>query len=288
MAEQDIARKYPYLSFLLDDPEVGPLLREADSSNMDPEIFQQRLMQTGWWKRTSDTQRTFYALKTGDPATYQRRQEELKAQIRDIGGQLGYGEDVLDEGYLNHFADKALEFGLSTRQIQAMIADEITPLIGASEKSNTLAQIRQVQQNYSYMVDNPTLLYWSKEINSGRQTIENFENSVRQQMKDLFPNLAGQMDSGMTFKQIVDPYRQVLSKEFDGRSLEDFDFMGDPKWRHVIDYVDEKTGVHRTMSMRELQQYAREQPEWRNTRNAKEQVAQIGEQLLSSFGEVAA
>lgn len=288
MADADISKKYPYLSFLLDDPDVGPLLSEADEHGMDADVFQQRLMQTPWWKRTSDTQRTFYALKTGDPATYTRRQEELKAQIRDIGGQLGYGEDVLDEGYLNHFADKALEFGLSARQIQAMIADEITPLIGASEKGNTLAQIRQVQENYSYMVDNPTLLFWSKEINSGRQTIENFENSVRQQMKSLFPNLAGQMDSGMTFKQIVEPYRQVLSKEFDGRSLEDFDFMGDPKWRHVIDYVDEKTGVHRTMSMRELQKYAREQPEWRNTRNAKEQVAQIGEQLLSSFGEVAA
>jgi hypothetical protein len=287
MADSDISKKYPYLSFLLDDPDVGPLLREADSTGMDADVFQQRLMATPWWKRTSDTQRSFYALKTGDPATYQRRQEELKAQIRDVGGQLGYGEDVLDEGYLNHFADKALEFGLSARQIQAMIADEITPLIGASEKGNTLAQIRQVQQNYSYMVDNPTLLYWSQEINSGRQTIENFENSVRQQMKALFPNLAGQMDSGMTFKQIVDPYRQLLSKEFDGRSLEDFDFMGDAKWRHVIDYVDEKTGVHRTMSMQELQKYARSQPEWRNTKNAKDQVSQIGEQLLQSFGAVA-
>jgi hypothetical protein len=288
MAEGDVAKKYPYLSFLLDDPEVGPLLREADSTNMDPDIFQQRLMQTSWWKRTSDTARTFYALKTGDPATYQRRRDEVKAQIRDIGGQLGYDETVLDEGYLNYFADKALEFGLSSRQLQAMIADEITPLIGASEKSNTLAQIRQVQQNYSYAIDNPTMLYWSKEINSGRQTVENFENMVRQQMKTLFPNLAPMFDSGMTFKQIIDPYRQILSKEFDGKNMEDFDFMGDPKWRHVVDYVDEKTGQHRTMSMIELQKYARNLPEWRNTKNAKDQVSQVGEFLLSSFGEVAA
>lgn len=288
MADEDISRKYPYLSFLLDDEDVGPLLREADAHGMDAEIFQQRLMQTKWWKRTSDTQRTFYALKTGDPATYTRRRDELKAQIRDVGGQLGYDETVLDEGYLNHFADKALEFGLSARQIQAMIADEITPLIGASEKGNTLAQIRQVQQSYSYAIDNPTLLYWSREINSGRSTIENFENTVRSSMKALFPNLTTQFDSGMTFKQIIDPYRQMLSKEFDGRSMEDFDFMGDAKWRHVIDYVDEKTGVHRTMSMQELQKYARSQPEWRNTKNAKDQASQIGEQLLQSFGEVTA
>ncbi len=286
MADEDIVKKYPYLSFLLADPEVGPLLREADRTNMDPDIFQSRLMQTNWWKTTSDTARSYYALKTGDPATYQRRQAELKSQIREIGGSLGYGEDVLDEGYLNYFADKALEFGLSARQIQSMIADEITPLIGASEKGNPLRDIRQIQQNYSYAIDNAGLMYWSKEISSGRQTVENFENMVRQQMKSLFPNLAGQFDSGMTFKQIIDPYRQILSKEFDGKSMEDFDFMGDAKWRHVIDYVDEKTGVHRTMSMQELQKYARSQPEWRNTKNAKDQVSQIGEQLLQSFGAV--
>ncbi len=154
MAEGDVAKKYPYLSFLLDDPEVGPLLREADANNLDPDIFQQRLMQTSWWKRTSDTARTFYALKTGDPATYARRRAEVKSQIQEVGAQLGYGADVLDEGYLNYFSDKALEFGLSTRQIQAMIADEITPLVGASETGNTLAQIRQVQQAYSYAIDN--------------------------------------------------------------------------------------------------------------------------------------
>ncbi len=264
---------------------MGDLLRRADSTNMSAADFNAELMQTSWWKNTSDTQRNYFALRSGDPATYSRRQEEMKSQIRDIVGTLGYS-DALDDGYLNHFADKALQFGMSARQIQSMIADEITPLIGASERGNTLRDIRNIQQNYSYAVDDATLLYWSKEINSGRQTVENFENSVRQQMKTLFPNLTSQFDSGLTFKQIIDPYRQILSKEFDGRSTEDFDFMGDAKWRHVIDYVDEKTGVHRTMSMQELTKYARQQPEWRNTKNAKDQVAQLGEQLLQSFGAV--
>lgn len=286
MADSDIIRKYPYLSFLLNDPEVGPLLREADASNMDPDVFQSRLMQTDWWKRTSDTQRTFYALKTGDPATYNRRREEVKSQIRELGGTLGYDETVLSDDYLNYFADKALEFGLSARQIQAMLADEITPMIGTTEKSNVLRDIRRLQNEYSYAIDNNTQNYWLREIGAGRQTIENFENAIKSHMRALFPNLDNMFNSGMTFKQIIDPYRQVLSKEFDGRSVEDFDFMGDPKWRHVIDYVDEKTGVHRTMSMQELQKYARSQPEWRNTKNAKEQVAQLGEQLLQSFGAV--
>lgn len=283
----DIAAKYPYLTFLLDHPEVGPLLIEAETPpKMTPDVFQARLMKTQWWKNTSDTQRDFYALKAGDPATYNRRRDELKSRLRSIGMEMGYDETVLDDGYLNHFADKAFEFGLTELQIRAMIADEITPLIGASEKGNPLRDMRRIQQDYSYAIDNAGMAYWGKEIAAGRQTIDNFENMVRTQMKDLFPNLSGQFDSGMTFKQIIDPYRQILSKEFDGANMENFDFMGDAKWRHVIDYVDEKTGVHRTMSMQELQKYARSQPEWRNTKNAKDQVSQIGEQLLESFGAI--
>lgn len=284
---KSINERYPYLSFLLDDPEVGPLLREADAQHMDAETFQARLMQTDWWKRNSDQQRNFYALKSGDPATFNRRLEEQKGVVREIGGSLGYDETILDEGYVNYFAEQALKFGLSTRQIQTMLAEEITPLAGTTEKSTILSKMRQVQNNYSYAMDNQTQLYWLREIGTGRQTIEQFENTVKQRMKDLFPNLANQFDSGMTFKQIIEPYRQILSKEFDGKNPEDFDFMGDGKWRHVIDYVDEKTGVHRTMSMQELTKYARSQPEWRNTKNAKDQVAEIGEQLLRSFGAVA-
>lgn len=284
---RSINERYPYLSFLLDDPQVGPLLREADSTNMDPALFQSRLMQTDWWKRTSDQQRNYFSLKSGDPATFQRRINELKGKVAEIGGSLGYDQSVLDEGYLDYFANQALQFGLSDRQIQVMLAEEITPLIGATEKSNVLRDIRRVQSEYSYAIDGPTQQYWLREIGTGRLTIEQFENTVKAQMKAMFPNLANQFDSGMTFKQIIEPYRQVLSKEFDGANVEDFDFMGDPKWRHVVDYVDEKTGVHRTMSMQELTKYARSQAEWRNTKNAKDQVAEIGEQLLRSFGAVA-
>lgn len=283
---RSINEKYPYLSFMLDDPEVGPLLREADSTNMDPAEFQARLMNTNWWKRTSDTQRTFFGLKSADPATYNRRLNEVKSQVREIGGSLGYDETVLDDGYVTYFAEQALQFGLSTRQIQTMLAEEITPLVGTTEKSTVLSDIRRIQNSYSYAIDGPTQQYWLREIGAGRQTIENFENSIKSTMKSLFPNLANQFDSGMMFKQIIEPYRQILSKEFDGANPEDFDFMGDGKWRHVIDYVDEKTGVHRTMSMQELTKYARSQPEWRNTKSAKEQVSAIGEQLLQSFGAI--
>jgi hypothetical protein len=61
--------------------------------------------------------------------------------------------------------------------------------------------------------------------------------------------------------------------------------MGDTKWRHVVDYVDPKTGVHRTMSNVELAQYVKSLPEWNNTKNAVNTYSQIGQTLLQSFGQ---
>ena len=163
------------------------------------------------------------------------------------------------------------------------MADEITPMIGTTEKSPILNQMRQINQAYQIAIDGPSQRYWLQAIGSGRQTIENYQNSVIAQAKAQFPNLTGQFEQGQTFKQIIDPYRNIAAKLLE-KDPEQLDFMGDPKWRHVVDYVDPKTGVHRTMSNVELEQYVKSQPEWNSTKNAVDTYSQIGQTLLQAFG----
>ncbi len=287
----EIKRKYPQFAYLADDPEVGKVLRDANTRSkttnpMPQGEFEAAIMATNWWRTTASSSRNYYNQQFADPATFNNKIRDYSDQIKVLGGQLGYDETILTPDYLSYFANKSYREGLTPAQMKALLANEITPLIGTTEKSTTLHAMREIQQGYQIAIDDPTRNYWLQAIGNGSQTIENFRGSVVAQAKALFPNLTGQFEQGMTLKQVIEPYRQMLSKEFDGANVEDFDFM-DAKWRNVIDYVDEKTGVHRTMSMQELQKYARAQPEWRNTKNAKENVAQIGEQLLQSFGAVA-
>lgn len=286
----EIKKRYPQFAYLIDDPEMGAILREdarraLAGDPMPPNEFEAAVMATNWWRTTSASAREYYNLQFADPASFNDKIRDYSDTVRTIGGQLGYDETVLTPQYVSHFANRAYREGLTPAQIKAIIADEITPLIGPSEKGVVLSELRGVMQAYHYKIDDSSLHYWAREIGSGRQSIDNFRNTVKLQMRGMFPHLANFYDQGMTQREILAPYKEILSKEFDGKNPEDFDF-GDAKWRHVIDYVDEKTGVHRTMSMQELQKYARSQPEWRNTNNAKKQVAEIGEQLLQSFGAV--
>lgn len=280
-----IKADYPTLSYLLDTPEIADILRQAYTSDppWSATLIQSKIMGTNWWKTNADSARNYYNLQFTDPATFQNKLRDERDIVQNLGGGIGYDETVLTPAYVDYFANKALREGLTPDQIKAVMATEITPLIGTTEKSPILNQIRQVQQSYQIAIDQPTQQYWLREIASGRQTIENFQNAVQQQAKAQFPNLTGQFEQGLTFKQIIDPYRSQAAKllEVDPEQL---DFMGDPKWRHVIDYVDPKTGVHRTMSNVELAQYVKSQPEWNNTKNAVDTYSQIGQTLLQSFG----
>lgn len=289
--DDKIKSEYPSLSWVLDpssgDPEVAQILRDAYTSDppWSSTLIQGKIMGTAWWKQNSDTARLYYEQQYTDPSSFQNKIRDYSAQIQDIGGKIGYDESILTPSYISYFANKAYRDGLNPAQIQHILADEITPLAGTTDKSPILSQMKQVQQQYQIAIDGLTQQYWLQAIGSGRQTIDSFTNAVTSQAKAQFPNLTGQFDSGLTFKQIIDPYRNQAAKLLEVNP-EQLDFMGDAKWRHVVDYVDPKTAVHRTMSSVELDNYIKSMPEWSNTKNAVDQYSQVGQQIAQDFGKV--
>lgn len=286
-----LKQKFPQFAHLIDNPEIGPVLRDSNAraltnNPMSASEFESRIMATQWWKTTSSTARNYYNQQFSDPATFQNQIRDRQDQVRAIGGQLGYDESILTQGYIDQFAHRAYREGLTPAQIKAMMADEITPLAGTTERSTTLRDLRNVSQSYGFVTDTNTQNYWLREIGAGRQSIESFEGVARAWATSLFPHLGNMFQGGMSFRDIQKPYKDIIEKELE-LAPEQVDFIGDTKWRNVLDYVDPKDGVHRTMSMRELTEYVRRQPEWRKTKNGRENVAEVGEQLLRSFGAVA-
>lgn len=283
-----VKERFPMHAYLLDsDPEVAAIMREAAAVNppWSSDMLEAKLMNTAWFKRNSDTAREYHHLQSTDPATFQRKMWEEEDRVKRIGGMLGYDETVLDAGYISHFANRAMRENLSDNMLRALMADEITPLIGTTEKSPILAQLREITQAYGMLLDTPSQNYWLKEIGAGRQTIENFENSAKSWMKSLMPHLGNQIDQGLTWRQIQQPYKNLLERELE-LSPEQIDFLGDPKWRHIIDYVDPKDGTHRSMSIREATTYVRGMDEWWETSNGMEESAELTEEILTSFGAV--
>ena len=287
-ADQAVKDRFPQHAYLLQaDPEVAQIMRDAAAANppWSSDLLEAKLMNTAWFKRNSDTAREYHHLQATDPATFQRQLWEAEDRVRRIGGMLGYDDTVLDAGYVSHFAHKAMREGLSDIMLQTLMAEEITPLIGTTEKSPFLAQLREVSAMYGFVVDNATQNYWLKEMGAGRQTIEAFENTAKAWLRSLFPHLGNQINQGLTLRQIQQPYEDLIMRELE-KGRDQVDFLGDPKWRHMLDYVDPKDGTHRTMSIREATTYVRSMDEWWKTSNGQEESAELTEEILTSFGAV--
>lgn len=279
----------PQFKYLMSDPEVAKILRDSATAAKSghpwtQDEFDSQIMNTSWFKTSSDSQRKYFETMHNDPGTFNQQLQVYKDQVQQVGGNLGYDETVLTPGYIDYFANRAFQQNLSASQLKQMMVDEITPLIGTTEKSPVLAQVRNLLTSYGQSFDTPTLNYWLDAIGSGRQTVENLKNTLAGQVKNLYPHFTDQIDSGMTFQQITNPYRQAIAKtmEVDPARVD----FNDPRWRHIIDYVDPKTGVHRSMSSVEADSYLKSLPEWNNTKNAVDTYSQIGQQLLQSFGAV--
>lgn len=279
-----IKEKYPQLAYMADNPEVGPIMQRAHAEKWSADKFQAAIMATNWWKTTEDSARQYYNLQHTDPATFQRSIWDASDTIIQIAGELGYDETILTPEYLSYFAHKAVREGYTPAQMRVMLAAEITPLAGTTEKSPILHQIREMSQSYMVKIDDTTQSYWLSAIGSGRSTIENFRGVLIAHAKALFPNLTDELEQGLSLRQITDPYRRTIANMME-LDPEEINFVDDPKWRNVIDYVDEK-GTHRSMSNQELAKYIRSQDEYWDTRGGKDAAGEMVEGILQDFGAV--
>src|SRR5688500_2928870 len=89
--EERVLEQYPTLAFLLNDPEVGPLLREAVDPNkgFSPTTFQARLYETDWFKSRSVSQRQWDILSHTDPGEAERQISEQASTILRTAQTMG-------------------------------------------------------------------------------------------------------------------------------------------------------------------------------------------------------
>lgn len=89
-ADAKIKADNPQWGFLLDDPEIGPILREG----LPAEQLEFRIKQTNWYRSRTDAERNFLALAATDPAEAQRRLAQFGSAAKYVALANSYGQQV--------------------------------------------------------------------------------------------------------------------------------------------------------------------------------------------------
>lgn len=280
MAIESLRSKYPSMAYLLDQPEIGPILEQADREGWPPEKLQSRIEATTWWRTTASSQREYHDLANTDPASFWQAVQSKADQITDMAAELGL--DLTPEE-IYEAAKAALYFGRSDTDIRRALA--LNPKATISpERSGIQSRIKQLAAAYLVPVSSDVLSDWTRKIASGQYSEDNLTAQLQSWAKQMYPHLSQQIDSG-EFQNFTSVMKNQLSSLLE-ITPGTIDMVNDPRWRQVIDTLDDK-GNHRAMTLYEVQQYARQQPEWRKTRQARDQVAELGQTIAKQMGAVA-
>lgn len=293
-------RESPGQAWMLDIPELLPLILKLQTGEIDRQNFEYQLYRTRWWRRADDSRRQWMALTSWNPGEARRQRQAMTEtvtrllaelgvnapnRIRANTGRLGY--QLVGAGAAARIADLALYNGWDENQLQryilSMASYEDEGATPAGGIATTMTQLRRLAEQYGLDPRDRRLFRASRQILSGRQTLEGFEEELRQQAITRYggnEDIAGVLDRGGTVDDWFDSYRQMISQELEipAASIT----VNDPRWQQILMHDDGTRS--RSMTMAEALKYIRSQPEWAGTMNGKKQEAGLTQTLLRTFG----
>ena len=296
-----IRREMPQMAWMLDYPEVARLLIRLQTGEIDRQNFEYQLYQTRFWRRHSTANqqwRTRVSINPGEARAQRQQMAETvtrllselgvnvrRGQVRAGSGANGYR--LTGANAAARIADLALYNGWDENQVQRYILSQASWADEGDDPSGglatTMTQLRRLAEQYGLDPRDRRLFRASRQILSGRQTLDGFEEELRQQAVTRYggnEDIAGILDRGGNLDDWFDSYRQMISQELE--IPEASISINDPRWQSILMHDDGTRS--RSMTMAEALKYVRSQPEWASTMNGKKQEAGLTQTLLRTFG----
>jgi hypothetical protein len=274
-----------YYAIVSSVPELRGLLERAYKEKWSDSKFDYELRQTSWWKTNSGSAREWDLGSQVDPASAQQRIEQRVAELRNMA--LSQFQVNISDVVLRKLATDSLRFGWSQQLVMNAIGIEAVRSPGGMGQlaQGFLGQgLKNTANEYGVTLSEPVLTKWLTEIATGQQTKETYQTYILETAKKLFPSISGQLDTGQTFQQIIDPYRNVASQILE-INPETINFL-DPKWTKAIS-LPEQNGQQRSMTFSEWGDYLRQERSfgYEYTSQAQQRAYAVANDLANLFGK---
>ena len=282
----EIQSQFGYLAAYLNDPVLGPILRDAARNHPGNEGWLlSQLEKTDWWKKTSQTAREMQALQRVDPATYRQQYAQMRQSVTQMAAQMGLH---VDPKRLNQISTTALWSGWDAGQIQQAVGAEFHYNPNArytGTAGSTVSKFKQMAGDYLVPLANHTLAQWTRQILEGKKgSADDFQSYLADQAKTLFPWMAKAIDKGVSPNQYLQPYQQAAAQtlELDPSRI---DFT-QAKWRRLFETVDPKTGDRSERGLANALTMMRTDPiyGYDRTQQARDEAAAFAQNIAQAFG----
>jgi hypothetical protein len=287
---QYIEANYPQYSYLLNDPEVGPILIQAAQNNVtDPNVLEGMLHGTKWWQQTSSTARQYDEQIAHDPASMAQALKNEEDAITLQAAQMGV---KVNPAQLTQIATNYLRLGQSPDTVTQVLAALYKYQNGGSTGNAAISaqDLKQYYDEYQVPVSDQTLQKQVQDMISGRATPDSVKAQVAAQAQTLYasnPQLVDYIKQGNTVQQWAEPYKEKAASLL-GQSPTSIDLSA-PMWSQILKpATDPKTGqsLGQAQSLDQWETKLRTDPTYGydSSLNAIQSASQLASGLKQTLG----
>lgn len=274
-----------YYAIIQGVPELTELIKNAVSQKWSNSKFTYELQQTNWYKTTSASTRTWDTNKQLDPASAQQQIDTRSASIREAALNLGVN---LDDATIAKLSEDSLRGNWDQQILNNSIGAEASKTSAGMSGLRTGflgQQLKQTASDYGVQLSDQTFNMWVEKVARGEENATSFQQYALNTAKALFPSITAQLDQGLTFQQITDPYKQTAARTLE-INPDTIDFT-DPKWSKAITFSTDK-GEQRPMNSNEWGNYLRSERSlgYEYTNEARSRAYQVTSGLANLFGKI--
>jgi antitoxin component of RelBE/YafQ-DinJ toxin-antitoxin module len=280
-----IRREFPAFAYLMDQPEVGGKLAQAITEGWDEARLMSEIWATRWWKTTNETTRNWQTKAANDPAEANRLRGDMAAQVRDKAGELGIS---MSQQEVRFVAEQALSQGWDAAAIGRSISSW-GARTGRLSRSGTIQATWNDLRAYANSMAMPTspasLRSYALQIATGRATLEGVRAWITQTAKERYKNNSAvqtALANGLTVQDAMAPTIQRVADELE-IPPERFSLLRG-RGAQILNYRDPDTREVRAMTDYEAVEFARSQPEWRRTRNGRNEATEYATAITEYMG----
>lgn len=281
LSKRQLALDYGFsLEVLKQHPQLWHLFQQTVANDWTQEKFNAELYNTTWYKNHSATQRAAEVGKATDPAEYRAKLNQARANVRDAAVAMGA---QLTPEQLAKISTNVLTFGWNAAQIRDTLAGAVKAGAEGTYGGDAAAnadQLRALARANGVKLGDQTLQSWIGRLAAG-ESIDGFEEYVRKMASSAFPQFAEQLKAGQNLEDVADPYRQQMASTLEINPAE-IDLF-DPTIRKAMQATD-PDGKPMTKPLWKFEQDLKQDPRWRKTNGARDELMSAGQKVLADFG----
>jgi len=287
-----VQQQFPHLAFLINDPEIGPLLLQAvdPQTGFDGATFESKIQATNWFQSRTLTEREREIQLHTDPRTFWADAEEYADSLREVAATMGRPLDANEALWLTTVglnSGWAADSASMRENLRNLLRPEDV-LAGRGTAGVASSEITKIiRNNWFHFSDTPQdmahNLRLAGDVVQGLDTLESINQRYAVWALGAYPHLSEQIAAGKTLADIFNPYREIVANELEFGGVEEVD-MNDPEWRKMLDWRDPKTNEQRLPTASEVQLMARDRPQWWQTQNGRQLDAAGTKSMLNIFG----